>query len=340
MHGDSQNKPKMQGRTADGITLPEGWSEHRSPSRGVFYAHEPTGVTQWEIPRGPPTKQQAGEARDAKYGQKLSQLHPGAKVRFIGLRFAPQLNGKTAVCDRWDHASGMVRVRLLSGELKAVKPENLMVIQASAQRLQPQKLLPGAGAKTEHAADRLWASPGFALAVVTSGVVALWAFRYKLHEADTRAREALSQVDAGTVVAASAARLGDSGVAEVAQPQFAADPAAAMVLQPLPPGWREATDPTSGRSYYWKDNSPALTTTWERPVALVTSGSPSTSAAVSAQAHGSGIGVAAAGMPQPAQVAIPLPVGWREAVDPSTSQLYYWKEGDSAATTTWVRPVA
>jgi len=34
---------------------------------------------------------------------------------------------------------------------------------------------------------------------------------------------------------------------------------------PLPAGWHEHMDPTSGRTYYWMASNPAGTTTWERP---------------------------------------------------------------------------
>mmetsp|Transcript_91879 Transcript_91879/g.230938 ORF Transcript_91879/g.230938 Transcript_91879/m.230938 type:complete len:399 (-) Transcript_91879:12-1208(-) len=35
---------------------------------------------------------------------------------------------------------------------------------------------------------------------------------------------------------------------------------------PLPPGWREAVDPGTGRAYYWQEQDPAGTTTWDRPL--------------------------------------------------------------------------
>lgn len=34
----------------------------------------------------------------------------------------------------------------------------------------------------------------------------------------------------------------------------------------LPPGWREHVDAASGLPYYWKEEDPAGTTTWQRPV--------------------------------------------------------------------------
>jgi len=40
----------------------------------------------------------------------------------------------------------------------------------------------------------------------------------------------------------------------------------AAASQPaLPPGWASAADPSTGRSYYWREADPAGSTTWERP---------------------------------------------------------------------------
>lgn len=42
-----------------------------------------------------------------------------------------------------------------------------------------------------------------------------------------------------------------------------AHPAAGVI--PLPAGWYEATDPGTGRSYYWREDDPHGSVTWERP---------------------------------------------------------------------------
>merc|ERR1712048_686530 len=34
---------------------------------------------------------------------------------------------------------------------------------------------------------------------------------------------------------------------------------------PLPDGWAEAIDKSTGRSYYWQKDDPAMAVTWERP---------------------------------------------------------------------------
>lgn len=41
---------------------------------------------------------------------------------------------------------------------------------------------------------------------------------------------------------------------------------AASAAPALPVGWCEASDPTSGNSYYWNESDPAGTTTWESPI--------------------------------------------------------------------------
>uniref|UniRef100_A0A7S4RCU8 WW domain-containing protein n=1 Tax=Alexandrium monilatum TaxID=311494 RepID=A0A7S4RCU8_9DINO len=131
------NRRPSQSRTRDGVPLPEGWTEHRG-SRGTYYAHAGTRVTQWHLPTGPPTQQQIDDLRHETDGDQISQLRPGAAIELRGLQFAPQLNGRLAVCERWDHASGRVHVRLDSGELKAVRPENLVARAAVAERSKAQ----------------------------------------------------------------------------------------------------------------------------------------------------------------------------------------------------------
>eukprot|EP00927_Polykrikos_kofoidii_P032276 TRINITY_DN27550_c0_g3_i1.p1 TRINITY_DN27550_c0_g3~~TRINITY_DN27550_c0_g3_i1.p1 ORF type:complete len:462 (+),score=80.09 TRINITY_DN27550_c0_g3_i1:71-1387(+) len=57
--------------------------------------------------------------------------------------------------------------------------------------------------------------------------------------------------------------------AEVASVDVSAVPIASASAPatppPLPVGWHEASDPNSGRSYYWNASNPGGTTTWDRP---------------------------------------------------------------------------
>lgn len=112
-------------KTKDGFPLPQGWQEVVSPARGVYFYHKDTGITQWELPTGPPTERQRANEHKAKFGEQISQLKPGLAVELRNLMTAPQLNGRRGICERWEHSSGKTRivVRLETGELKAVKPE-------------------------------------------------------------------------------------------------------------------------------------------------------------------------------------------------------------------------
>lgn len=251
--GDSEKEapflPKRKSgppRTADGIPLPEGWREHRSPSRGIFYSHDATGVTQFDFPEGKPSAKQVEEAYQQRVGHKVAQLHPGAQVQMIGLQFQPQLNGKSGTCEGWDPGGKMIRVRLPSGELKAVKPENLRVVQAAAARVKPQRLIGDDKRADTGGAGGTWSTRPQVLGLLGFGAVAFWAARYAWFLSDDAARRA----------AAAQAE------AEAAAQELAL---AAAALAPLPAGWSECVDPASGKSYYWKEENPTGTTTWTRP---------------------------------------------------------------------------
>eukprot|EP00929_Paragymnodinium_shiwhaense_P044002 TRINITY_DN22579_c0_g1_i2.p1 TRINITY_DN22579_c0_g1~~TRINITY_DN22579_c0_g1_i2.p1 ORF type:complete len:405 (-),score=62.75 TRINITY_DN22579_c0_g1_i2:343-1557(-) len=127
-------------RTHDGIVLPEGWVEHSSPAKGRYFSHPKTGVTQFEKPTGPPTEKQIRDVFNMKYGEQIAELRPGMKVMLKGLVSAPQLNGKEGVAEAWE-PSGKIRVRLSTGELKAVKPQFVMAAtmerKAAAATSQP-----------------------------------------------------------------------------------------------------------------------------------------------------------------------------------------------------------
>eukprot|EP00932_Pfiesteria_piscicida_P018719 SRR837773.5570.p1 GENE.SRR837773.5570~~SRR837773.5570.p1 ORF type:complete len:423 (-),score=114.13 SRR837773.5570:24-1292(-) len=45
----------------------------------------------------------------------------------------------------------------------------------------------------------------------------------------------------------------------------AAAPAAPSTPAPLPAGWQQAADPTTGQVYYWQESDPNNTVTWDRP---------------------------------------------------------------------------
>lgn len=53
------------------------------------------------------------------------ELRPGVEVAIHGLKGAAELNGKSGKVETWDADKGRWTVRLPSGELKALKPENL-----------------------------------------------------------------------------------------------------------------------------------------------------------------------------------------------------------------------
>ena len=87
-------------------------------------------------------------------------------------------------------------------------------------------------------------------------------------------------------------------------------------IQPeLPPGWVQATDPTSGKTYYC--NPQTRETKWERPTVVTNTSM----------------------MPQQQQQQQPpLPPGWVEAKDPSSGQVYFCNP--QTRETRWERPVS
>eukprot|EP00928_Gymnodinium_smaydae_P006597 TRINITY_DN1233_c0_g1_i1.p1 TRINITY_DN1233_c0_g1~~TRINITY_DN1233_c0_g1_i1.p1 ORF type:complete len:427 (+),score=41.00 TRINITY_DN1233_c0_g1_i1:44-1282(+) len=141
VHDGQDDGPLFAGRrlrvsnTRGGVPLPVGWQEAVSPARGTYYFHRQSGVTQWELPTGPPTAKQLAQAHQMKYGEQLSQLKPGIEVELRNIQSAPQLNGKRGTCERWDSSSGKVIVRLNSGELKAVKAECVFAVRRQEEPL-------------------------------------------------------------------------------------------------------------------------------------------------------------------------------------------------------------
>jgi len=88
------------------------------------------------------------------------------------------------------------------------------------------------------------------------------------------------------------------------EPQPEPEPAA----DALPPGWTEAVDPRSGKTYYY--NKATKETSWKKPTA------------------------AAAAPP----AADELPAGWAECVDPNSGKTYYYNKATKQ--TSWKRPHA
>ncbi|CAJ1457934.1 unnamed protein product [Effrenium voratum] len=227
-------REKVRARTSEGVELPEGWTEYRSPARGVYYGHV-TGVTQFDLPRGAPSQEQVDRAeaeRGQRYQHRSTELFPGAEVRLVGLQL-PHLEGKIGTCTQFD-PDGYVRVRLSSGELKAVKPQNLMLAsQPKADTAPKTPPKPGKEKTKEPSYWPKWAM--FALTAASAFVL----FRYfQLQEHDKSVEEKRLLKEKEEEEAAGA---------------------------PLPAGWREHKDPSTGCMYYWKEADPANTTTWQRP---------------------------------------------------------------------------
>ena len=232
-------RPKTSSKTRKGLDLPDGWREITSPSRGVYYAHD-TGATQWEFPKGPPSQQEvlrAQNERAQRYGHRTHQLGPGAVVRLYGLQQHPQLEGKTGTCVQLE-SDGYVRVRLSSGELKAVKMKNLMLVEAPPSRTSSPTPRPPPERKDTSKAWIRWPLLG----VTTLTLFVLFQY-YQLLEHDRANASVGSRKDAAKVVTSPVV------------PEMPA----------LPVGWCEHLDPASGRLYYWKEADPANTVTWQRP---------------------------------------------------------------------------
>jgi len=64
--------------------------------------------------------------------ERFWHLHEGMVVRLRGLLAAQQLNGMLGVLESWDAASGRWKVKLMAGEVKSVKPENLSAAEGAS----------------------------------------------------------------------------------------------------------------------------------------------------------------------------------------------------------------
>lgn len=215
-------------QTRQGLELPEGWRQFQSPSRGVYYGHT-SGATRFDFPTGPPSKDEvhrAQQERKERYEHRSDELSPGAPVRLVGLDRFPHLEGKAGTCVQLD-PDGYVRVRLASGELKAVKRKNLMLVRPRQPSMRSQHQEPAAKGR------RRWP-----MLMAASGLGA-FAVYFLYQQQQARA---------------------------VCQKQDTAEKLSAA-LPPLPEGWREHLDPASGRPYYWREADPKNSVTWERPAA-------------------------------------------------------------------------
>ena len=108
--------------------------------------------------------------------------------------------------------------------------------------------------------------------------------------------------------------------------------------QPLPPGWVEATDPSSGKVYYC--NPHTRETKWERPTVLTTSttvapivvtGNPSSH-------HNAPLSTWQQQQQQQQPQQQPLPPGWVETKDPNSGKVYFCNP--ITRETKWERPIS
>lgn len=95
----------------------------------------------------------------------------------------------------------------------------------------------------------------------------------------------------------------------------------ALVQSELPQGWEETLDKASGKYFYWREDDPIGTRTWQRP--LVDVKSVPEGKASNAKKHTQR-----------------LPRGWEESVDPATGGTYYWHVDNPEGTQTWTRPTS
>lgn len=87
----------------------------------------PVAVRPVEQPPPPePPAAPAAPATDAGGGGSGQNLSPGSFVTLTGLLKATELNGQPGRLERWDQSSNRWDVRLRDGDVKAIKPENLL----------------------------------------------------------------------------------------------------------------------------------------------------------------------------------------------------------------------
>lgn len=101
---------------ADGVSIPEGPQFHAASPLGEAAVSSASGAQESFLPES----------------AIVGGLRMGAPVRLHGLRSSPKLNGLEGVCSHWDTAGGRWVIRLLGGEEKAIRPENLTLLADAA----------------------------------------------------------------------------------------------------------------------------------------------------------------------------------------------------------------
>lgn len=97
----------------------------------------------------------------------------------------------------------------------------------------------------------------------------------------------------------------------------------------LPPGWKQVSDPSSGRIYYYNDQTGQ--TQWLRPEGAAKMPLPA------AAAGGTGAEAGAeAGGASGEGADCPPPPGWRKIQDPASGKTYFWHQ--ASGKTQWSRP--
>jgi len=94
---------------------------------------EPLRQQESHLAECPPSGLSGAPTRDSKL-QIHPDFHPGDVVKLCGLSAAAELNGEQATCGAWDSEKGRIVLHLASGEVKNVRPENLVKVVPSRKR--------------------------------------------------------------------------------------------------------------------------------------------------------------------------------------------------------------
>jgi len=255
-------------------------------NRGPFYVHAATGVTQTDYPYDQPTKEQVAQAFNEKHGEQVSKLRPGIEVELVNLKFGPHLNGKKGILQGWDPTPGMVRVRMHTGELKAVKQENCLAVELpkkkTAYTAPPKEQQTGKMVEDKPFNDgfdgRKWVLFAITVGSVLCYAGAYWDFKADMADREAKEKEAKQNIQlglqdeepskllasAGEVAAANYVRRRSSKGAKASTATTGPedDPSKPPTL---PADWHATWDPSLKRFYFWKASDPTGTVTWEKP---------------------------------------------------------------------------